>query len=394
MSSAASLTRASAALDRPGDLSAHQTAGLPSASAPAILGNAARAIKARWAAAATIPREADHAVHDLAVLCEAAFAGLSGAPIPSFAAHTWTAAGPRVLTALRREILDQPAASSPPATEVLRVLRQLERLAQELEQNPSSQFGGEVLGPNALQLLVEIGHDMRSPLTSIQFLVERMRRGQTGPVSPMQERHLDLVYSAAFGLSALTSDVMELAQGGARLVGPAVVPFSIGEVLRAVRDVVQPIAEEKKLMLRFSGPPNDVRLGHPAALHRVLLNLVTNALKFTYAGAVTVQADAVSQNEVRFLVADTGRGMPASVTARLADGFVPPNVQYRLQSDREEETAFSSAGLGLAICQTLVSAMDGRLTLLSTDSRGSKLDFTLDLPLLPSDSSEVQSRAS
>jgi len=384
MASAASLTCASAALDRPADLSAHHTAGLPSASAPAILGNAARAIEERWAAAATMPSEADHAVRALAVLCDAATLGLSGAPIPSIMAHTWTAEGPRLLTALRREILDQATRSSTAALEALRVLHQLEQLSQQLEQDASAHFAEHVLGPNALQLLVEVGHDMRSPLSSIQFLVERMRRGQTGPVSPMQERHLDLVYSAAFGLSALTSDVMELAQGGARLVGPAVIPFSIGEVLRAVRDVAQPIAEEKQLTLRFSGPPNDVRLGHPAALHRVLLNLVTNALKFTNAGAVTVQADAVSQSEVRFLVADTGRGMPASVTARLVDNFGSSNEQRHAPSERELEPVFSSAGLGLAICQKLVSAMGGRLTLLSTDGLGSKLDFTLNLSLLPS----------
>ncbi len=317
--------------------------------------------------------DADQAVLALSVLCDAVRIGLAGGPIPSLASHTWTAEGPRLLTALRRELIAQSTGSSVPAAEVIRVLQQIEQLCLLLEQDASAQFAEHVLGPNALQLLVEVAHDMRSPLTSIQFLVERMRAGQTGPVSPMQERHLGLVYAAAFGLSGMASDVTELAQGGARLVGPAVVPFSISEVLHAVRDVVQPIAEEKRLTVRFSGPPVDVRLGHPAALHRVLLNLVTNALKFTNSGAVTVQAESAGDSAVRFLVADTGRGMPPLVTARFLNAPAEGAANH-------DAPAFSSAGLGLAICQKLIGAMRGDLALASSDGRGTRLAFTLDLP--------------
>lgn len=349
----------------------------------ALLADAAANVAQRWESAAIVAGEIEPAVEALQLLTAAIETALDGAPLPSLGVYPWTAEAPRLLAGLRRALLARAAESGVAPEDVLRALQQMERLLHALETDAAAQFAEHVLGPNALQLLVEVAHDMRSPLSSIQFLVERMRRGQTGPVSPMQERHLDLVYSAAFGLSALTSDVMELAQGGARLVGAAVVPFSIGEVLRAVRDVVQPIAEEKSLTLRFSGPPGDLRLGHPAALHRVLLNLVTNALKFTSAGSVTVQVDAINPTAVRFLVADTGRGMPASVTARLVDGFGPGGQPRLSQSEREADTVFSSAGLGLAICQKLVVAMGGRLTILSAEAGGSRLDFTLDLPALP-----------
>ena len=352
----------------------------------ALLADAAAAVAHRWESAAVDPGEIEPAVEALQVLTAAIVAGLAGAPLPPLGAYAWTAEAPRLIGGLRRSLLARSEQSAVAPDDVLRAIQQMELLLKALETDASAQFAEHVLGPNALQLLVEVAHDMRSPLGSIQFLVERMRRGQTGPVSPMQERHLDLVYSAAFGLSALTSDVMELAQGGARLVGAAVVPFSIGEVLRAVRDVVQPIAEEKKLTLRFSGPPGDLRLGHPAALHRVLLNLVTNALKFTNAGSVTVQADAITPTAVRFHVVDTGRGMPASVTARLVPDFgAHRQAASRSQSEREADTVFSSAGLGLAICQKLVAAMGSRLTILSAHHGGSQLEFTLDLPALPSD---------
>ena len=352
----------------------------------ALLADAAAAVAQRWKTAAVVPGESGPALAALQVLTAAIETGLSGAPLPSLSTYAWTAEAPRLIGGLRRALLARWQQHGDAPNDVLRAIQQMELLLRALETDASAQFAEHVLGPNALQLLVEVAHDMRSPLGSIQFLVERMRRGQTGPVSPMQERHLDLVYSAAFGLSALTSDVMELAQGGARLVGAAVVPFSIGEVLRTVRDVVQPIAEEKKLTLRFSGPPGDLRLGHPAALHRVLLNLVTNALKFTNAGSVTVQADAMTPTAVRFLIADTGRGMPASVTARLADGLgAQSEARSRSQSEREADTVFSSAGLGLAICQKLVAAMGSRLTILAAHSPGSQLEFTLHLPALPQD---------
>ncbi len=352
----------------------------------ALLADAAAAVAHRWESAAVVPAEIEPAVEALQVLTAAIETGLTGAPLPSLGAYPWTAEAPRLIAGLRRSLLARSEQSAVAPDDVLRAIRQMESLLNALETDASAQFAEHVLGPNALQLLVEVAHDMRSPLGSIQFLVERMRCGQTGPVSPMQERHLDLVYSAAFGLSALTSDVMELAQGGARLVGAAVVPFSIGEVLRAVRDVVQPIAEEKKLTLRFSGPPADLRLGHPAALHRVLLNLVTNALKFTNTGSVTVQADAITPTAVRFHVVDTGRGMPASVTARLLDDFgAHGEAATRTQSEREADTVFSSAGLGLAICQKLVAAMGSRLTIHSAHRGGSQLEFTLDLPALPSE---------
>ncbi len=359
-------------------LRARQSESTAHGDVAALLAEAARVVAERWERHATVPGETAPALAALRVLTVAIQSGLDGGSLPSLASYSWTAEAPRLLAGLRRALLALAPGDASGSDEVVRTLQQVERLAVALEADASAQFAEHVLGPNALQLLVEVAHDMRSPLGSIQFLVERMRRGQTGPVSPMQERHLDLVYSAAFGLSAMTSDLMELAQGGARLVGPGVVPFSLGEVMRAVRDVVQPIAEEKSLALRFSGPTVDLRRGHPAALHRVLLNLVTNALKFTNAGSVTVQAEAISQTTVRFVVVDTGRGMPAAVTARLGNDLSP-------QSRGEADTVFSSAGLGLAICQKLVVAMGGRLSIQSTENNGSQLDFTLVLPPLAAD---------
>lgn len=233
-------------------------------------------------------------------------------------------------------------------------------------------FAPDAVRGDAMELLVDIAHDMRSPLSSILILVERMRSGGAGPVTPAQERQLGLVYSAAFGLSALASDMMELAHGGARLVGPAPITFSLAAVLHAVRDVVHPIAEEKGLGLRFSAPPSDLRIGHPAALTRVLLNLVTNALKFTSNGSVTVIASAEDDGRVQFHVNDTGRGMPPAVMARVAAGpGTSPSVH---------PASFSSAGLGIEICRKLLDTMGGSLAFSALQPVGTRAAFTLVLP--------------
>jgi signal transduction histidine kinase len=308
----------------------------------------------------------------LSALVETVLASRRGVPLPPLERFAWTAEASRLITELRRGVLAGARASAVPADDVLSVLADIERLLEALEQDVAARFVEHLVGPHALQLLVEVAHDVRSPLGSILFLVDRMRRGDTGPVSPMQERHLGLVYSAAFGLAAMASDAMELALGGARLVGPEPVPFSIAALMHAVRDVVQPLAEEKGLTLRFSGPAEDIRIGHPAAITRVLLNLVTNALKFTNNGSVTVTAFVAGGDEVCFSVEDTGRGMPPGVAARVTEVF-----------SREAGAptySFSSAGLGIAICRKLVDTMSGSLSIAPVSPVGTRVEFTLLLP--------------
>jgi signal transduction histidine kinase len=235
----------------------------------------------------------------------------------------------------------------------------------------ADRFVAHLSGPSAMQLIVEVAHDMRSPLGSILFLAERLKMMQSGPLNAVQERQLGLIYSAAFGLSALAGDVIELAKGGEGLVDQRPMPFSMSDLLQSVRAIVQPIAEEKGLAVRTIAPEADSRIGHPAALNRVLLNLTTNALKFTANGWVEVSAVQRTRTRIEFAVQDTGRGIPAQVMGTLFDPFRPR---------REGEHTFSSAGLGLAICRQLVNAMGGTLTV-DTSDKGTRFFFELDLPL-------------
>lgn len=280
----------------------------------------------------------------------------------------------RLLGMLRREFIRLNEVHPPAdSAELLRILGAFERLAAELEPDWDQRFTDRLSGPDGLELVVEVAHDLRSPLTSILFLAETLNRGRSGPVTPLQERQLGLIYSAAFGLSSVASDIIELARGGDRLVDLDPLPFSVADILESVRDIVQPIAEEKGLEVRVNAPTSHSRQGYPVALSRVLLNLTTNALKFTDEGYVEIRVTEQHSGALEFSVRDSGRGIPASAMATLFEPF------RRRQKDRDY--AFSGSGLGLSICRKLVEAMHGELKV-ETGTSGTRFFFVLDLPIV------------
>jgi signal transduction histidine kinase len=283
----------------------------------------------------------------------------------------------RLVDALRSKFLDLASElPQPNSAELLSVLRAMETVRSVLETDAAQRLASRISSPDALEAIVAVAHDMRSPLTSVLFLVDALRQGHSGPITPYQEKQLLLVYGAAFGLSALASDLLDLARGGDRLLDPVQIPFSISECLHVVQEIVKPIAEEKKLALILQAlAKGDRRIGQPAAITRVLLNLTTNALKFTDEGSVTVSVRELSRTEVEFAVSDTGRGIPAEVVDSLFDAF--------RQQSSSGKTVFSSAGLGLSICQKLVSAMGGTLAVESVYGERTRLSFRLKLPLAP-----------
>src|SRR5205085_12688314 len=150
------------------------------------------------------------------------------------------------------------------------------------------------------------------------------------------------------------------------------VTISIPDLVTSISDIVLPIAEEKGLSLELHIPPIEPRIGYPLAVHRVLLNLVTNALKFTYRGSVQLSAALLSDTRLEFAVTDTGPGIPDDVLANLFAPFRSYGNQCL--------TTFSSAGLGLSVCRALVDAMGGELHVKSTIGVGTHFRVLLDLP--------------
>jgi signal transduction histidine kinase len=282
----------------------------------------------------------------------------------------------RLLDLVRAEVIGEWLRHDPPpeSREMLALLQSFERVREALDPEADHQFASQLMGPEGLEHLMEIAHDLRSPLTSILFLAETLRRGQSGPINDVQHRQLGIVYSAALGLTSVVSDVIELARGGNRLMEKEPSPFSVMETLESVRDIVRPISEEKGLTMRLLPPAGDRRLGYPVALSRVLLNLTSNALKFTDEGSVEILARAKGTTRVEFSVRDTGNGIKPDVLATLYRPFRRTRTRNRY--------AFSGSGLGLAICRKLVEAMGSELQLESNPDWGTRFFFELDLPPL------------
>jgi signal transduction histidine kinase len=226
-------------------------------------------------------------------------------------------------------------------------------------------------GPDAFELLVEVAHDFRSPLTSILFLAETLRDGHTGPVTDAQRSQLGLMYSAAFGLASIASDVMDLARREKDLIGDEAEPFSLIEVFQRVERMVQPLVEEKGLLLRVVVPDRWQAHGHPHALSRVLLNLTTNALKFTDEGSVELGVRPLPHGRIEFYVHDTGRGITPEQQRNLFQPF------RKRSGSSEDGHYFSSSGIGLSIARRLLQAMGSDLILDSSDDRGTHFSFAL-----------------
>jgi signal transduction histidine kinase len=279
----------------------------------------------------------------------------------------------RVLELLRAQLVRCWAADPPAADVMIDALSRLETVRACCTPALDQAFTAELADYGGLDLVVEVAHDMRSPLTSILFLSEILHSGQSGALSPLQKRQVGIVYSAALGLVGMSSDMIEMARGGSRLMGDSPVPFSVNEALRSVHGLVQPMAEEKGLELRVRKLEAEHRVGYSVPLGRILLNLATNALKYTSEGSVELSAQAVGGNMVEFAVQDTGEGIAPEAMATLYQPF-------RRERSRKSGYQFSGSGLGLAICKRLLLALGSDLDVQSDPGRGTRFSFRLDLP--------------
>jgi len=190
----------------------------------------------------------------------------------------------------------------------------------------------------AFRLVAEVGHDLRSPLTSILFLSEALRNGHSGSLTDLQKRQLGLIYSAALGLSGVANDLMTIAQEQTSGHLGDAVAFSLHETMEAVRKMVAPMAEAKGLSLRLAVDCAGHRVGHPGPLGRVLLNLAANAIRFTQeGGSVEVRADPVARDQVEISVRDTGQGITPEQKDRLFEPFQ--------KSDGRDGFFFAQGGL-------------------------------------------------
>lgn len=280
----------------------------------------------------------------------------------------------QVLECVRRRFVDEVhSEKATDAQQAIHILSALGRVQFLLDIAVPEQTPDLLAGRDAAGLLIEIAHDMRSPLAAILFLLDMLRSERCGAVNPLQQQQLRLIYGASLGIMQLACDMIDSVRGAERLVGERPSEFSIAETLNSVRDIVHPMAEEEGVALELILPPDDRRKGVQAALNRILLNLASNAIKFSSAGVVTLGAVQVTPTVVEFSVQDSSREIPADVIEQLFRPF--------RRSDVKRTRTFSSAGLGLSICHKLALALGSELHVTTSPTQGTRFHFLMDLPL-------------
>lgn len=269
------------------------------------------------------------------------------------------------------DILREQIAGALKRSELYRQAQQARSVAEE----------GRRLAEEANQLksrfLSTVSHELRTPLSLIVGTIEMLLRErpdrQAGLPAPYQ-RDLRSIRTSAQHLARLISDVLDLASsqaGELRLVGE---PLRLGEMLAQVTMLGEAMATEKTLSWE-SDIPGDLPVvwGDRTRLQQVVLNLISNAVKFTEQGYVRLWAET-SKRQVVVAVTDSGMGIPAAEQELVFDEF--------RQSERTTRRGYGGIGLGLAISRRLIELHGGTLGVLSTGSDGAGSTFYFTLPIL------------
>ncbi len=219
--------------------------------------------------------------------------------------------------------------------------------------------------------VANMSHEIRTPMNAIIGLTHLAQRETT---NTEQRERLAKVANAAQHLLSIINDILDISKIEAGKLELETTEFSLGNILDTARSLIHERAEAKSLpvLCEVSEELPKVLRGDPLRIQQILLNFLSNAVKFTERGEITLAARLLHQNEdgllVRFEVRDTGIGMTPEVQSRLFIAFE--------QADSSTTRRYGGTGLGLAISHRLAEAMNGTIGANSQPGQGSTFWFT------------------
>lgn len=245
------------------------------------------------------------------------------------------------------------------------VFSQLTRELSEIEEMLNS------LRQRFMELVTTISHEFRSPMQAIKGYAEFLAKGAAGPVNADQVKYLEIISENAERFQSFIDNVLDLVRIGGGNFPLAKRSFPTEDVIIKAINFYAKQAETAGVAFKTEMPPAGITAyGDPDRTFQVLINLISNALKFTpRRGTVTVGAEQ-GENNVMFFVRDTGPGIPLSKQERLFTEFyqVPGIAPQR---------GYKGLGIGLALCKKLTEIQGGAIAVESQPDKGTTFIFTL-----------------
>lgn len=244
------------------------------------------------------------------------------------------------------------------------------RFAVVLQREAEARAQVEAAMAGKSAFLATVSHELRTPISAMQAGAIALERSVE---TPAQRSQAALILESGRMMRKLLDDLLDLAKLEAHRMTVETVAFDLREVVRSTALFWSPEAKKKGIKFRLAGAHATPRWvsGDPIRLRQVLNNLVSNALKFTEAGSVTLKLDVDGQH-IRLSVIDTGPGLSEAQQGRLFEAFV--------QADPTVARTHGGTGLGLAISRDLACLMGGELTLESQLGVGTAFSLGLNLP--------------
>ena len=221
------------------------------------------------------------------------------------------------------------------------------------------------------EFLANMSHEIRTPMNAIVGMAELSRQQ---PVSEQVSQYLEIISSSSHSLLGIINDILDFSKVEAGMLDIEKTDFQLDDLLDSLTDLFCDLSSSDKIEVVISAESNvstGLR-GDPLRLRQILVNLISNSLKFTESGDVVVRARTKSKDnklvELLFSVTDTGIGIEQGKIAGLFDPFT--------QADGSTTRKYGGTGLGLTICKRLVMMMGGDIWVESEPGRGSTFFFT------------------
>ena len=272
-------------------------------------------------------------------------------------------------------------------TEIVDVVRDISARKEAEAALVQARQDAEAASRAKSEFLANMSHELRTPLTSILGFSRLI--GHDGGLSDADRAHLDLIRSAGETLLAVVNDILDFSKLEAGALTLAEDPFSVAELGQGVTALLGGQADDKGLRLTCDAPADVWLRGDAARLRQVLLNLVSNAVKFTERGEVAVTLSVERDNGAPWLsaeVRDTGVGLDPAQIDQMFERFT--------QADGSGSRRFGGTGLGLAISRRLAETMGGEIGARSDGRSGSTFWFRVPLPIADGPAIERPAQAS